>query len=156
MDRPAVSASALDCPAWLWAAGLKLRPVAYRRASVAPRLQLLLRDGVEVMARLPLGGLQLLPQLPRLLLGLPRGPAGVPQGALGLAHALLQLPVSPLDGVQALLQLAASLLLLKQRCLDRGAHELCWGGEGEDKSGHQNSTSGPKTLQLMPFSQQPL
>lgn len=148
----------------LAASELKLHPLVYSRACVAPRLWLLLRYCVEVMPRHSLRGLQLLPQLPRLLLGLSRSLAGVPQGALGLAHALLQLPVSPLYGVQALLQLATSFLLLEQRRLDRGAHEL-----GEDRTARCHFTRTAryrelpvsKTLQLVGemliwFSQQPL
>lgn len=85
------------------------------------------------MPRPALRGLQPLLQLLGLLLGLARGLAGVPQGALHLPDALLQLPVPPLGRGQALLQLAASLLLLEERGLHRGAQQLRAEREREGK-----------------------
>lgn len=107
---------------------LKRRSLARRCARVAPGRRLLLSYRIEVMPRPSLGGQQLLPQLPYLLLGLLRGLAGVPERALQFANSLLQLAVPPLGHGEALRQLVAPLLLLEQRSLHRGAQQL-----GEEK-----------------------
>lgn len=109
-----------------WRFKSKSRPLAHRGARVTAGRRLLLRYGVAVMSRPPLGSLQPRLQLARLLRGLAR----VPQGALDLANALLQLPVPPLRRDQSLLHPAAPLLLLEERGLHRGAHQLERGGGG--------------------------